>query len=81
MLTHLSIENYILINQLEIDFQSGFTAITGETGAGKSILIGALSLILGKRADTDVLLDKDKKCIIEGVFAIDTYELENDIQE
>ncbi|NQT76283.1 MAG: DNA repair protein RecN [Bacteroidetes bacterium] len=76
MLTHLSIENYILIHQLEIDFQSGFTAITGETGAGKSILIGALSLILGKRADTDVLLDKDKKCIIEGVFAIDTYELE-----
>lgn len=77
MLTHLSIENYILINQLEIDFQSGFTAITGETGAGKSILIGALSLILGKRADTDVLLDKDKKCIIEGLFAIDTYELED----
>ncbi len=77
MLTHLSIENYILINQLEIDFQSGFTTITGETGAGKSILIGALSLILGKRADTDVLLDKDKKCIIEGVFAIDTYELES----
>ncbi|MCK5704160.1 MAG: AAA family ATPase [Cyclobacteriaceae bacterium] len=58
MLNHLSIKNYILINQLEIDFKSGFSAITGETGAGKSILIGALSLVLGKRADTDVLLDK-----------------------
>jgi DNA repair protein RecN (Recombination protein N) len=81
MLTHLSIENYILINQLEIDFRSGFTAITGETGAGKSILIGALSLILGKRADTAALLDKEKKCIIEGVFSIATYELENFFEE
>ena len=77
MLTHLSIENYILINQLEIDFRSGFTAITGETGAGKSILIGALSLILGKRADTAALLDKEKKCVIEGVFSVAAYELEN----
>jgi DNA repair protein RecN (Recombination protein N) len=81
MLTHLSIKNYILINQLEIDFRSGFTAITGETGAGKSILIGALSLILGKRADTAALLDKEKKCIIEGVFSIATYELENFFEE
>lgn len=68
MLSQLYIRNYILISELELNLQPGFTAITGETGAGKSILIGALSLILGKRADTDVLLDKSKKCIIEGRF-------------
>ncbi len=68
MLSHLYIRNYILISELELKLKPGFTAITGETGAGKSILIGALSLILGKRADTDVLLEKDKKCIIEGRF-------------
>jgi len=75
MLNHLSIKNYILISKLEIDFQRGFSAITGETGAGKSILIGALSLILGKRADTDVLLSKEDKCIIEGIFGIDDQAL------
>jgi DNA repair protein RecN (Recombination protein N) len=62
MLTHLSIQNYALIRQLEIDFTPGFTVITGETGAGKSILLGALNLMLGKRADTQVLFDKTKKC-------------------
>jgi len=72
MLSHLSIKNYILISELEIDFRSGFSAITGETGTGKSILVGALSLVLGKRADTDVLLNKEGKCIIEGVFSFDT---------
>lgn len=71
MLEHLSIKNYILIRELNIEFDTGFTAITGETGAGKSILIGALSLILGKRADTDVLLNKDGKCVIEGNFSIE----------
>jgi len=76
MLKHLSIKNYILINELEMDLNTGFTVITGETGAGKSILVGALSMILGKRADTAVLLDKDKKCIIEGVFSVKTYGLE-----
>jgi len=68
MLKHLSINNYAIIETLEIDFDKGFTAITGETGAGKSILLGALSLILGQRADSSVLNDKQKKCIVEGEF-------------
>ncbi len=68
MLKTLSIVNYALIEKLEIDFTSGFSVITGETGAGKSIILGALSLILGSRADLSVLRDKSKKCIIEGVF-------------
>jgi DNA repair protein RecN (Recombination protein N) len=76
MLTHLSIQNYALIRQLEIDFTPGFSVITGETGAGKSILLGALNLMLGKRADTQVLLDKSKKCIVEGVFSIGQYNLQ-----
>jgi DNA repair protein RecN (Recombination protein N) len=76
MLLKLSIKNYILIHDLEIDFSSGFSVITGETGAGKSILLGALSLILGLRADSGILLDKSQKCIIEGLFAIRGYNLE-----
>jgi DNA repair protein RecN (Recombination protein N) len=68
MLKHLSINNYAIIEQLEIDFDKGFTAITGETGAGKSILLGALSLILGERSDKSVLKNKEKKCIVEGEF-------------
>ena len=60
MLTNLTIKNYILINELEIDFQKGFSVITGETGAGKSILLGAISLILGQRADTKVRVCKGK---------------------
>lgn len=68
MLLHLSVENYALIRKLEIDFSSGLTVITGETGAGKSILLGALSLILGQRADVQSLLEKEKKCIVEGIF-------------
>jgi DNA repair protein RecN (Recombination protein N) len=75
MLTHLSIQNYALIRQLEIDFTPGFTVITGETGAGKSILLGALNLMLGKRAETQVLFDKTKKCIVEGMFTIAQYNL------
>ncbi len=70
MLIHLSINNYALIEKLEVDFNSGFTVITGETGAGKSILLGALSLILGQRVDTSILNDKEKKCVIEGIFKI-----------
>lgn len=70
MLQHLSITNYAIIEHLELEIQDGFTVITGETGAGKSILLGALSLILGQRADTSVLNDKDKKCIVEGTFKI-----------
>ncbi len=68
MLKSLSITNYALIESLEINFEDGFSVITGETGAGKSIIIGALSLILGKRADPNVLKDKSNKCIIEGIF-------------
>ncbi len=77
MLTHLSISNYALINELEIDFREGMTIITGETGAGKSILIGALSLILGQRADVQSLLDKQRKCVVEGTFSIKDYELKD----
>ena len=75
MLLHLSVENFILIPQLEISVHKGFTCITGETGAGKSILVGALSLILGQRADTSVLRDKNQKCIVEGSFLIEGYNL------
>jgi len=71
MLKHLSINNYAIIEQLEINLNKGFTAITGETGAGKSILLGALSLILGHRAEKSVLKNKEKKCIVEGEFEID----------
>jgi DNA repair protein RecN (Recombination protein N) len=75
MLCNLVVENYALISRLEIEFKKGLTIITGETGAGKSILLGAMSLILGKRADTSVLYDKDKKCIVEGTFDITGYGL------
>jgi DNA repair protein RecN (Recombination protein N) len=70
MLSHLYIANYAIIEELKVNFDNGFTVITGETGAGKSILLGALSLILGKRVDTSVLNDDTKKCVIEGVFKL-----------
>lgn len=70
MLKKLHIENYALIQQSDIDFDNGFVAITGETGAGKSIMLGALGLLLGQRADTQVLSDKDRKCVVEAVFDI-----------
>ncbi len=69
MLQQLRIQNYAIINELEIEFSSKLNIITGETGAGKSIIIGALNLILGERADTTALLNREKKCVIEGVFA------------
>lgn len=75
MLKHLFIQNYTLIETLNLDFNHGFSAITGETGAGKSIIIGALGLILGKRSDSSVLLRNDKKCIVEGTFYIEDYHL------
>lgn len=75
MLQHLSVENYALIRKLDLSFERGFTAITGETGAGKSILLGALSLILGNRADTSALYDSQKKCVVEGRFNIKNYGL------
>ena len=77
MLSKLYIKNYILISELEIDLSKGFTTITGETGAGKSILLGAVSLITGQRADTNVLLNKEQKCIVEGYFDIADFNLQN----
>jgi len=76
MLRTLHIQNYALINKLDIRFDGGLTIISGETGAGKSILLGALSLILGQRADTQALLDKTAKCIIEGIFDVKEYHLQ-----
>jgi DNA repair protein RecN (Recombination protein N) len=81
MLSKLRIENYALIDQLEIDFTSGFSVITGETGAGKSILVGAISLLLGQRSDSSVLLDKSRKCIVEGIFNTENYQLEDFFSE
>jgi len=85
MLTSLYISNYALISELEIDFVAGFSSITGETGAGKSIIMGALSLILGQRADTKAIKNDADKCIIEATFEISGYTklaaffVENDI--
>lgn len=76
MLSRLIIHNYLLIRQLDIGFDTGFSVITGETGSGKSILLGALGLILGQRADAGVLWNKDHKCIIEGHFNIRDYRFE-----
>nr|WP_321245071.1 DNA repair protein RecN [uncultured Psychroserpens sp.] len=77
MLTQLTIKNYALIDELQVGFNNGLTIITGETGAGKSILLGGLSLILGKRADLTSVKDSSKKCIIEGVFDIAKYNLKS----
>ncbi|MFY9309030.1 MAG: DNA repair protein RecN [Bacteroidia bacterium] len=77
MLQHLSIQNYALIDKLDVDFSNGLTIITGETGAGKSILLGALGLIAGNRADTQALQDKAKKCIVEASFNIKEYALKD----
>ena len=84
MLKRLSISNYALIDQLEIDFEQGLTIITGETGAGKSIILGALSLILGERADSSSIRNKERKTVVEATFDIKSYNLkaffdENDI--
>ncbi|MFT4791856.1 MAG: DNA repair protein RecN (Recombination protein N) [Arcticibacterium sp.] len=73
MLQKLHIQNFTLIDSIEIDFQSGFSVITGETGAGKSILLGALSLVLGKRAEASLLRDPTLKCIIEAHFKVSNY--------
>ncbi len=75
MLTSLSIKNYALIQSVQLQFDKGFTVITGETGAGKSILLGALGLITGKRADMSSAGDASQKCVVEGVFAISDYHL------
>jgi DNA repair protein RecN (Recombination protein N) len=75
MITSLSIKNYALIEKLVIDFSKGFSTITGETGAGKSIILGALGLVLGKRADLTSLKNKEEKCVIEAHFEISKYNL------
>jgi len=87
MLSSLYISNYALISELEIDFNKGFSSITGETGAGKSIILGALSLILGQRADTKAIKNDATKCVIEAVFDVSGYRklsaffIQNDIDE
>lgn len=77
LLTSLSIKNYALIEDINIGLQPGFTIITGETGAGKSIMLGALGLLLGDRADFSSIRDTEKKCVIEGTFGISNYKLES----
>ena len=80
MLRKIKIQNFALIEDLEISFENGMSSITGETGAGKSILLGGLSLVLGKRADLSSLLDITKKCIVEASFDIDSYNLETSFE-
>jgi DNA repair protein RecN (Recombination protein N) len=77
MLKSLSIENYALIDSLNIEFAPGFSVITGETGAGKSIILGALSLILGQRADARQIKQGENKCLVEGVFDVSKYDLKS----
>ena len=81
MLSRLTIQNYALIESLEMQPSNGLNIITGETGAGKSIMLGAVGLLLGNRADTKVLLDHGKKCIIEGTFDISAYKLQSLFEE
>ena len=81
MLKQLHISNYALIDDLEVNFQPGYNVITGETGAGKSILLGALSFALGERADTNVLFDKDKKCVVEAQFVLTDNTLKSLFEE
>lgn len=77
MLNSLFVQNYALIDHLSVDFNDGFSIITGETGAGKSILLGALGLVLGNRVDSSTLKDKTKKCIVEATFNIEKYQLQS----
>src|SRR5699024_7561268 len=81
MLTRLSIRNYALINEIDISFTKGLTIITGETGAGKSIILGARSLILGQRSESKYFFNQEKKCVIEGYFDIDAYHLQDFFEE
>src|SRR6185437_11151088 len=81
MLKNLVIKNYALIKELEISPSEKLNIITGETGAGKSIMLGAVGLLLGNRADTKVLFDENEKCIIEGTFEISSYNLETFFKE
>ena len=75
MIENISIHNYALIDQTEIALERGFSVITGETGAGKSILLGAIGLTLGQRADSSAIMDKSKKCIVEIEYDVSKYAL------
>ena len=81
MITHLNIKNYALIKDLDIEFQEGFTSITGETGAGKSILLGAIGLIMGERGDSSAILDPSQKCILEASFDLSRLNLNEAFEE
>ncbi len=81
MITHLNIKNYALIKDLDIEFQEGFTSITGETGAGKSILLGAIGLIMGERGDSSAILDPSLKCILEASFDLSRLNLKTSFEE
>ena len=81
MLQKLSISNYALISSLSVEFDNGFSVITGETGAGKSILLGALGFVLGNRADSNILFDDTKKCIVEAVRDITVKALDEGVKE
>ena len=81
MIRHLHIENYALIEHLDIDFHAGFSVITGETGAGKSIIIGAVGLLLGQRADSRAIKEGIKRCVIEATFDVSDYQLETFFEE
>jgi len=81
MIKRLLIRNYAIIDELEMDFSTGLTIITGETGAGKSILLGALGLVMGQRADTKALYRQDEKCVVEAVFDVSHYDLREFFEE
>ena len=81
MLQHLRVENYALIERLAIDFDDGLNIITGETGAGKSILLGALGLLLGEKSESGVQRDSSKSCSVEGVFTLDRATFEEWFEE
>ena len=81
MLKELNIKNYALIEDLSIKLDAGFICMTGETGSGKSIFLGALSLLLGKRSDSSIFKDKNNKCVVEGIFKINLFGLKNLFEE
>jgi len=81
MLSSLYIKNYAIIDEIKIDFNNGLSTITGETGAGKSIILGALSLVLGNRAENSILINQDSKCIIEAEFKNKNKQLSKIFQE
>ena len=81
MLKHLTINNYVLIESLDIDLQPGFSVMTGETGAGKSIILGALGLLMGGRSDAACIMPGANKCTVEGIFGIEGYEMQSLFEE